>query len=74
MDLLPIIEKLSGGIEADPDRLVNVNERLDLIYSLIQKHRVKNLNELFTRYEELKNLVNTIVTSDEHLEELELRL
>jgi len=73
-DLAGEIEKLSGRIEADPDRLIKVNDRLDLIYSLMQKHRVKDLNELIIRYEELKGLVKTIVTSDERLEELELRL
>lgn len=73
-DLTADIEKLSAGIEADPERLIKVNNRLDLIYSLIQKHRVKDLNELIARYEELKNLVRTIITSDEHMEELDLRL
>jgi DNA repair protein RecN (Recombination protein N) len=73
-DLAGEIEKLSGGIEADPDRLSIVNDRLDLIYSMTQKHRVKDLNGLIARQEELKNLVKTIVTSDERLEELEVRL
>ena len=73
-DLAGDIQKLSAGIEADPDRLTRVNNRLDLIYSLIQKHRVKDLNELIIKHEELSNQVKTIVTSDERLEELELRL
>ena len=73
-DLTADIEKLSAGIEADPDRLIKVNYRLDMIYSFIQRYRVKDLNELIARYEELKNLIKTIITSDEHLEELELRL
>jgi DNA repair protein RecN (Recombination protein N) len=73
-DLTGDIEKFSAGIEADPDRLTVVNNRLDLIYSLIQKHRVKNLNELIVKHEELRNLVKTIVTSDERIEELELHL
>jgi DNA repair protein RecN (Recombination protein N) len=73
-DLAGDIEKISGRIEADPDKLTRVNERLDLLYSLIQKHRVKNLNELTVRHEELRNLVKNIITSDERLEELELRL
>ena len=37
-DLAAEIEKLSVSIEADPQRLIIVNNRLDLIYSLIQKH------------------------------------
>jgi DNA repair protein RecN (Recombination protein N) len=73
-DLSADIEKLSAGIEADPDRLIKVNNRLDLIYSLIQKHRVKDVNELIIKYEELKNLVKNIVSSDERLEELEKKL
>jgi DNA repair protein RecN (Recombination protein N) len=73
-DLANEIERLSLKIEADPDRLKKVNERLDLIYSLIQKHRVKDLNELIIKQEELKNLVKTIVSSDERIGELELLL
>ena len=73
-DLAGDIEKLSAGAEAYPDRLTKVNDRLDMIYSLIQKHRVKTLNELIAKHEELKNLVKTIVTSDERLEDIELQL
>ena len=43
-DLAAEIEKLAVSIEADPHRLVTVNNRLDDIYSLIQKHHVNNLN------------------------------
>lgn len=73
-DLSGDIEKLSSGIEADPDRLTTVNDRLDLLYSLVQKHRVKDLNELLVKLGELKNLVKNIVSSDERLEELQQRL
>jgi DNA repair protein RecN (Recombination protein N) len=70
-DLTGDIEKLSAGIDADPGRLTKVNDRLDLVYSLIQKHRVKDLNELIIKHEDLNRLVKTIVTSDERMEELE---
>jgi DNA repair protein RecN (Recombination protein N) len=73
-DLAGDLEKLSAGIDADPGRLIKVNDRLDLIYSLIQKHRSKDLKELIVKHEELKNLVKSIVTGDERLEELGLRL
>jgi DNA repair protein RecN (Recombination protein N) len=69
-DLADEIERLSMKIEADPDRLKKVNERLDLIYSLIQKNRVKDLNELITKQRELKDLVKNITTSDERMDEL----
>jgi DNA repair protein RecN (Recombination protein N) len=73
-DLSSDIDKLSAGIEADPARLIKVNDRLDLFYSLMQKHRVADVNELIAKREELGSLVKTIITSDERLEEIERRL
>jgi DNA repair protein RecN (Recombination protein N) len=70
-DLAAEIEKLSSSIEADPQRLSFINNRLDLIYSLIQKHRAANLNELIIKKDEINNLILTIVSSDERLTELE---
>jgi DNA repair protein RecN (Recombination protein N) len=73
-DLAAEINKLADSIEADPRRLIHVNERLDTLYSLIQKHRVTNLNELIGKREEIKQLVNSIVTGDERMTELESAL
>lgn len=70
-DILAETEKLLAGISDDPERLKVVNERLDLLNSLVHKHRVKNSDELIIRTGELKKLVNSIVTSDERLEQLE---
>ncbi|MCJ7447295.1 MAG: DNA repair protein RecN [Bacteroidales bacterium] len=69
-DLAGEVEKLAVSIEADPHRLAHVNDRLDTIYSLIQKHRVGNLNELIIKKEEIKNLIKSIVTSDDRMTEL----
>ncbi len=73
-DLAAEIEKLAISIEADPLRLASVNGRLDSIYSLIQKHRVKNLDELITKKDEIKALIKSIVSGDERLIELEALL
>jgi DNA repair protein RecN (Recombination protein N) len=73
-DLAAEIEKLSVYIEADPQRLAQVNSRLDIIYSLIQKHRVTDLNELIRKKDEIKDLISSIVNSDERLVELETLL
>ena len=70
-DLASEIDKLAGAINADPQRLSLVNNRLDTIYSLIQKHRVKDLGELIIRREEIRKLVKSIETGDERLAELE---
>ena len=73
-DLASEIDKLAGSINADPLRLSQVNSRLDTIYSLIQKHRVKDLGELIDKREEIKQLVKTIETGDERLAGLETLL
>jgi DNA repair protein RecN (Recombination protein N) len=73
-DLASEIEKLASSIDADPQRLAQVNSRLDTIYSLIQKHRVSNLNELIIKREEIKELVKSIETGDERMAELESSL
>jgi DNA repair protein RecN (Recombination protein N) len=70
-DLAAELEKISSSIEADPQRLNIINSRLDTIYSLIQKHRVNNLNELIVRKEEIENTVKSIESGDERLSKLE---
>jgi DNA repair protein RecN (Recombination protein N) len=70
-DLAAEIEKLSVSIEADPQRLSVINTRLDTIYSFIQKHHVTDLDELMVRKTEIKELILSIVSSDERLSELE---
>jgi len=70
-DISSEIDKLTSSIEADPQRLAVVTDRLDTIFSLLQKHRVNNLGELLLKHEEIKKLVKSIVSSDERLSELE---
>jgi len=70
-DTLSETEKLIAGISDNPERLKVVNERLDLLNSLVHKHRVKNSDELIIKTGELNKLVSSIVSSDERLEQLE---
>lgn len=73
-DLSAEIEKLERNTEADPERLLKINNRLDTLYSLIQKHKVKDLDELIFKREEIREKVRSIVTDDERLEALESEL
>jgi len=70
-DLTSELDKIAGSVNADPQRLDLINSRLDTIYSLIQKHRVKDLSELIIKREEIRKLVRSIETGDEKLAELE---
>lgn len=73
-DLAGEIEKMMATIDADPHRLAFVNDRLDSLYSLIQKHRVKGLNELIVKREDIRKQVKSIETSDERMAEVEAAL
>ncbi|HPC98589.1 MAG TPA: DNA repair protein RecN [Bacteroidales bacterium] len=67
-------ERFLSGVEDDPGKLQNINERLDLLYSLIQKHRVTKADELIEKTAELQRIVNSIATGDEKIAELEKEL
>jgi DNA repair protein RecN (Recombination protein N) len=69
-DLANEIEKLERYTEADPGRLEKINARLDNLYLLIQKHRLKNLDELILKKAEIENIIKSIETGDERLGEL----
>ena len=56
-DIASEIESTSSRIEANPDRLNIVFERLDAIYSLQQKHRVNTISELIDIREDFRNKV-----------------
>lgn len=73
-DLSAEIDRLASTIEDDPARLSFVSDRLDTIYSLMQKHRVNDLKELIARREELRELVKSISTAGERLEELSVKM
>ncbi|MCZ4224495.1 DNA repair protein RecN [Pedobacter rhodius] len=53
------------------ERLEIVNQRLDLFYSLQQKHRVANNTELIAVKEQLESNLNQLLTSDENIEKLQ---
>jgi DNA repair protein RecN (Recombination protein N) len=58
-------------IEANPARLATVTARLDTIYSLGQKHRVRTVAELLELQRKYEEQLRTIERGDEALTELE---
>ncbi len=61
----------AGRIEADPGRLAAVEGRLDTIYSLLQKHRVDNVEALIELEKSLADKLHLITGSDSEIAELE---
>lgn len=60
-------------IEFNPSRLAEVNERLNLIYSLQQKHRVSTVEELLSLADDYASRLDAITSSDDKIEELRLQ-
>ena len=52
------------------ERLTFIQERLDIFYSLQQKHRVGNNEELLAIQQQLEHNLNQLLSSDEHIEQL----
>ena len=59
----------SERIDADPERLQRLTDRVNMIYSLCQKHRVQDLSELMAVGERLAEQLNAITHSDENIEQ-----
>lgn len=70
-DIAREVERLEEAITFSPDRQAAVEERLDTIYSLEQKHRVGSVKELIEIRSALQEKISAIVGFDEQLEVLE---
>ena len=74
LDLKDVSSELATAaehIDADPERLSQVVARIDLIYSLQQKHRVTTETELIALREKYSAQLQTITTGDERIAALE---
>lgn len=70
-DIASEIAKIAEATEANPERLLIIGERIDLLYTLMRKHRVNDIDELLSKKVEIKNIVDRLVTSDDRIIELE---
>lgn len=70
-DLAREIDNAEEEVEFNPSRLDFVNERLNLIYSLQQKHHVQTVEELLELTENYRNQLNAITSFDDRIAELE---
>ena len=69
-DLSHEIASAGERIEFNPTRLDEVNERLNLIYSLQQKHHVSSLEELLEVASDYREKLDAITSFDDRIEEL----
>jgi DNA repair protein RecN (Recombination protein N) len=69
-DICSEIETLESKTEADPARLDFVNEKLNALFKLQQKHGLKSIDELLELQNSLQNKINAVENLDEHISTL----
>ena len=70
-DISSEVSDMLENIEYDPQELERINNRLDAIYTLQQKHHVNSVEELVRLQEDYKATLDNVANSDVALEELE---
>jgi len=66
-DIAAETESLDDEIVYDPNRIAQVNERLDSIYRLQHKHGVRTVTELMVLCEELRTKIDAIASMEAQL-------
>ena len=69
-DIADEMNKALDSIDFDPQQLDSIHQRLDLLYSLQQKHQVSFVADLIALRDELQQKIGHIENSDEELAEL----
>lgn len=67
-DISSTVADDSERIESDPERLQRLTERVNMIHSMCQKHRVKSVEELIEVGNRLSSQLATITHSDENIQ------
>jgi DNA repair protein RecN (Recombination protein N) len=73
-DILDETEGLVEKVEHDPVQIEQVNNRLNLIYNLQQKHHVNTVNELIDLKNSFDEKINRVTGYDEQIEALKTEL
>jgi len=69
-DIISELEHIEQKSLINEERLLEVNERLDLLYSLQKKHRVNSSTELIAVRDQFSEKMNDILFADEDIEKL----
>jgi DNA repair protein RecN (Recombination protein N) len=73
-DILDETERLAEAIEHDPSRIERVNDRLNLIYSLQQKHHVSTVQELLDLKNTFNKKINLVTGYEDEIRSLKTSL
>ncbi|CAN5694132.1 DNA repair protein RecN [soil metagenome] len=67
-DLSNEVDEIASNVNYDPERIQEIQSRLNEVYRLQQKHRVRTIDELIALQIEFENKLNGIATLDVEIE------
>jgi DNA repair protein RecN (Recombination protein N) len=70
-DIAAELEEEEGHIQHDPKRILQLQERLDLIYHLQKKHNLQTVEALLAYRDEVQQKIDAIVSIDDQLIQLQ---
>lgn len=70
-DIASDLDKTQGNIDVDPARAEQIRQRLDLLYTLEQKHRTNSVEELIALRDQLSDQLQHIESLDEEILRME---
>lgn len=70
-DISDEISKNNANLDFDPQQKESIDERIDLLNTLLHKYSALDENELITKRDELQTLVNSLENADFQSEELQ---
>ena len=71
-DIAEEISQTEQGIVFNEERLQDVNERINIIYTLQKKHRINNIDGLLELQKTLSDKLHSISSTDEEIEKLKI--
>ncbi len=73
-DMASDLERLQQQYHINPERVEEIEQRLDIIYSLEQKHRVNSIQELLLIQKDLENSLQKQSDQDQEIESLRKKI
>ena len=73
-DLEIEVQNINDSIKNNPEELSKIGERLDLINSLLSKHRKQNISDLLSLLDEMKIKIQSSAQSESIIKEKEVKL
>ncbi len=71
-DIFDETENLTEKIDYSPERIEQINDRLNILYSLQQKHRVENISDLIQLKNSFEDKIQTISGYDDEIKNTEI--